>query len=114
MERERFVRTNIDADNVLTIWLDAPGKSVNTCSPQLLADLNDAVTEAEQRRPAAVVIASAKPRSFNMGADLFEIRKMNREEVAAFLQLGQSIFARIEKLSMPTVAAIGGDCLGGG
>ena len=111
---ERSVRTNLDADNVMTIWLDAPGKSVNTCSPQLLADLSSAIDEARQRRPAAVIFASAKPSSFNMGADLFEIRKMNREQVSEFLQLGQSIFDRIEKLPMPTVAAIGGDCLGGG
>ncbi|MEO6435112.1 MAG: 3-hydroxyacyl-CoA dehydrogenase NAD-binding domain-containing protein [Tepidisphaeraceae bacterium] len=111
---ERYVQTNIDADNVLTIEMDAPGKSVNTCSPQFLADLSDAIADAEQRRPAAVIFASAKPRSFNAGADLFEIRKMNREQVAEFLQLGQSIYARIETLPMPTIAAIGGDCLGGG
>ena len=111
---DRFVRTSIDADNVMTVWLDAPGKSVNTCSPQLLADLSGAIDEARQRRPAAVIFASAKTRSFNMGADLFEIRRMNRDQVAEFLQAGQSIFERIEKLPMPTIAAIGGDCLGGG
>ena len=48
------------------------------------------------------------------GADLFEIRKMDRAGTERFLAEGQAVFDRISKLPMPTVAAINGDCLGGG
>jgi 3-hydroxyacyl-CoA dehydrogenase/enoyl-CoA hydratase/3-hydroxybutyryl-CoA epimerase len=61
-----------------------------------------------------VIIASAKARSFNAGADLFEIKGMSPEEVKDYLAMGQAIFNRIADLSMPTVAAINGDSLGGG
>src|SRR5688572_2408604 len=111
---ESAIRITTDADNVVTILMDAPGKPVNTCSPQFLNELLDAVVAVEAQRPAGVIFASAKKRSFNAGADLFEIARMNRDQVPEFLTLGQSIFDRISRLPMPTVAAINGDCLGGG
>jgi 3-hydroxyacyl-CoA dehydrogenase/enoyl-CoA hydratase/3-hydroxybutyryl-CoA epimerase len=111
---ESAIRTTTDADNVLTIWLDVPGKPVNTCTPQLLAELSAVVESLELSNPAGVIIASAKARSFNAGADLFAIRDMDAATVASYLALGQSIFERIARLPMPTVAAINGDCLGGG
>jgi 3-hydroxyacyl-CoA dehydrogenase/enoyl-CoA hydratase/3-hydroxybutyryl-CoA epimerase len=111
---EPAIRTTKDADNILTIRMDLPGKPVNACSPQLLHELLEAVVGAEHDRPAGVIFASAKPRSFNAGADLFEIRGMTREQLAEYLTRGQALFARIAQLPMPTIAAINGDCLGGG
>ena len=104
------------ATNVLTIVLDVPGKPVNTCTPQLLVELA-AVVESLERgtvKPAGVIIASAKQRSFNAGADLFELKSMSEQGIAQYLAEGQALFDRISRLPMPTVAAINGDCLGGG
>lgn len=111
---DSVVRTIRDEKNIVTVTLDVPGKPVNTCSPQLLADLAQAIAEIEKNPPAGVIFASAKPKSFNAGADLHEIRKMNREEVLQYLTDGQTLFNRIASLPTPTVAAIGGDCMGGG
>ena len=108
------IRLNTDSDNVAMIVMDLPGKPVNTFAPRLLDELSDAVSAIERDKPAAVIITSAKLRSFSAGADLFEIRKMSREEVAEYLKRGQMLFDRIAKLPMPTIAAINGDCLGGG
>ena len=108
------VRTATDADNVTTIWMDVPGKAVNACSPQLLGELLEALVVVEHARPAGVIFASGKPRSFNAGADLFEVRGLTREQLAEYLARGHALFARIAHLPMPTVAAINGDCLGGG
>jgi 3-hydroxyacyl-CoA dehydrogenase/enoyl-CoA hydratase/3-hydroxybutyryl-CoA epimerase len=68
----------------------------------------------ERERPAGVVFASAKPRNFVAGADLFEIRAMDDAALDEYLRKGQEIYDRIASLPMPTVAAINGDCLGGG
>src|SRR5438034_5592324 len=111
---EAIVRTITDEQNIVTVVFDLPGKPVNTCSPQLLADLNQALDAIEKNKPAGVIFASAKAKSFNAGADLFEIRKMAREQVLEYLASGQALFNRIAALPMPTVAAINGDCLGGG
>ena len=74
---EPAVRTSIDADNVLTILLDVPGKPVNVCTPQLLSELSAVVDSLAASKPRAVIIASAKARSFNAGADLFTLRDMD-------------------------------------
>jgi 3-hydroxyacyl-CoA dehydrogenase/enoyl-CoA hydratase/3-hydroxybutyryl-CoA epimerase len=111
---EPAVRTSTDADNVLTILLDVPGKPVNTCTPQVLDELSAVVESLAASKPAGVIIASAKARSFNAGADLYAIRDMDPERARSYLAAGQALFERIARLPMPTVAAINGDCLGGG
>ena len=111
---ERSLYATRDADNVATISMDAPGKSVNTCAPQFFAELAGALESIEDDRPAGVIFASAKPRSFNAGVDLFEISTMTREQVTELITVGQQLFVRIGRLAVPTVAAINGDCLGGG
>src|SRR3954451_7858639 len=110
----RIESTQVDGKSVTTVWMDAPGKPVNTNSPQMLGALEDAIAAIERDKPAAVIIASAKPRSFSAGADLFEIKKMSPDEVAKYLAQGQAVFNRLARLPMPTVAAINADCLGGG
>ena len=96
---ESTLRITRDADNIATVWLDLPGKSVNTVTPQVLSDLDAALTELSQNAPAGVIFASAKKGNFVAGADLFEIRKMNREQVTKFLTDGQKVFGRIAALS---------------
>ena len=110
----RTENTTVNNAVVTTIWMDAPGKPVNTNSPQMLADLDAALAAIEREKPAGVIFASAKPKSFNAGADLFEVRKMATHEMVRYLEQGQALFNRIEQLPMPTVAAINADCLGGG
>jgi len=107
-------RIETNPANVATVWFDSPGKSVNTLGPATLAELGIVLDQIEQTKPAAVIFASAKPRNFIAGADLFEIKKMDAAAVEQFLRDGQNLFLRIEHLPMPTIAAINGDCLGGG
>ena len=110
----RIETSQVDGKTVTTLWMDAPGKPVNTNSPQMLAELDAAVAAIERDKQAAVIIASGKTRSFNAGADLVEIKKMTPDDVAKYLVQGQAVFNRIARLPMPTVAAINADCLGGG
>ena len=111
---EPTVKFSIDADRVATILFDVPNKSVNTLAKQVWADLDRAIDQVERERPRAVVVASGKPRSFIAGADLFEMRAMNNGELHRYLEEGQRILTRLEKLPMTTVAAVNGDALGGG
>jgi len=111
---QNAVRYEIGPDRVMTVWLDLPDKSVNTMSVRMWTDLDAAVARIESEKPAAVIFASAKPKSFIAGADLFEMRAMNDAQLDEYLAKGQKIYDRIEALPMPTVAAINGDALGGG
>src|SRR4051794_3746508 len=113
-----IIRLTTDADGVVTVWFDTPGKSVNSITDKLVAELSEAVAVVEQTKPAprAVVFASAKKDSFIAGGDLFEIRAMSTDpdRMTKFLTDGQNLYNRIAALPMPTVVAINGDCLGGG
>ncbi len=111
---ETNLRTTSDSDRVMTVWLDVPGKPVNTCTPALLDELSALLDQIERDKPAGVIFASAKTRSFNAGADLTEVSKMSPADLSSYLAKGQAIFERISRLQMPTIAAINGDCLGGG
>jgi enoyl-CoA hydratase len=50
---------------------------------------------------------------FAAGADMLEMERFNSEDALRFSELGQTLFARIERLSCLTVAVIDGDCFGG-
>jgi 3-hydroxyacyl-CoA dehydrogenase/enoyl-CoA hydratase/3-hydroxybutyryl-CoA epimerase len=113
-QRNRAARAELDEDRIATLWLDSPGKSVNTLSKQMWEDLDNAIDQIEREKPRGVIVASAKPRSFIAGADLFEMREMSNEQLDHYLAEGQRILNRLENLPMPTVAAINGDALGGG
>lgn len=111
---ERALRISTDADRVTTIHIYVLGKPVNVCSSAFLNELSEALAKVELERPAGLIFASDKPKSFIAGADLFEIRSMTREQIESYVAFGQSLFDRIAHFPIPTVAAINGDCLGGG
>ncbi len=63
----------------------------------------------------AVVLISTKPGSFIAGADIDEfVALSSREEALRLVTGGQQLINKIPELGKPTVAAIGGACLGGG
>ena len=62
-----------------------------------------------------LILASAKPSIFIAGADISSFSKAARpEDLAELIELGQTVFNRISVLSIPSVAAIHGACVGGG
>lgn len=112
---EYTVHTILGPDRIMTIWLDQPHKAVNTITSRMLAELTQVVEQLEHDSDlAGVVFTSGKDGSFLMGADVFELKDLNDRQREDFLNAGQQLFARIERLNMPTIAAINGHCLGGG
>ncbi len=107
--------TSRDDNGILTITFDAPDKPVNTITPAVLEELDALIDriQTESPQPAAVIFTSAKEVFIN-GADLFEMRDLERGELEAFIARGQHVYQKIADLKITTVAAINGHCLGGG
>ena len=114
-------------NSIVTVWIDVASRSMNVFHNSVIEELEVVVDELEQylrvgsRRetkgaaPRAVVFRSAKASGFFAGADVKQIAKLQtRDEVKAVITRGQRLFARIEQLAVPTIAAIHGPCLGGG
>lgn len=101
-------------DRGTILWFDVPDSSVNVLQPKVESDLLAAIEQLENDPPRALVIASAKP-SFCVGADVeMLVEAHDSEELTELSKSAQEIMDRVEGLVFPTVAAIEGDCLGGG
>jgi 3-hydroxyacyl-CoA dehydrogenase/enoyl-CoA hydratase/3-hydroxybutyryl-CoA epimerase len=96
--------------------MDDPARKLNVIDESALADLERAIATLEQASDLrGVVVRSAKPGSFIAGADVRLIRAItDRERVHALVTRAHGIYRRLAALSVPTVAAIDGVCLGGG
>jgi 3-hydroxyacyl-CoA dehydrogenase/enoyl-CoA hydratase/carnithine racemase len=86
----------------------------NTFGPQSLDALNNAITDALGRAPAAIAIIG-KPFIFAAGADLSALSFLSkREQSLAIGKRGHDVFRRLDESGIPTFAFINGLALGGG
>lgn len=109
----------IDGDGVAWLVFDRPDSRVNLLSEAVMMRLDALLAEVEEHvrtgRAKALVIRSGKDGSFIAGADVSEIAGItDPTEAAEKAARGQSVFRRLERLPIPSVAMIDGACLGGG
>lgn len=112
------IRLDVDAAGIAWVSFDTPGK-LNILSSGVLARLAELLDEIEQQAGSgqikAVILRSAKDATFIAGANIEEIVAVTDvAEGETKARLGQAIFTRIERLRVPTIAAVDGICLGGG
>jgi 3-hydroxyacyl-CoA dehydrogenase/enoyl-CoA hydratase/3-hydroxybutyryl-CoA epimerase len=103
-------------DGTAILTFDLPGEKVNKLTTPVMDELDRVLDDlAAQKGIKALVIRSGKEGSFIVGADIAEIRAVEDAAVGERLaRKGQAVFAKLEALPFPTVAAIHGPCMGGG
>jgi 3-hydroxyacyl-CoA dehydrogenase/enoyl-CoA hydratase/3-hydroxybutyryl-CoA epimerase len=107
---------SLELDDERIAWLrfDQPGRSANSLSQSAMEELDAELHEVERLAPLGLVITSGKS-GFIAGADVGEFGRVSRpEEAVPYVRAAHGILDRLERLSIPTVAAINGYCLGGG
>lgn len=117
-ERMAAITLKIETDGLAWLTIDVPGK-LNVLSSAVMLRLALLLAEIERAASAGrikgLIVRSGKEGSFIAGADISEISAITDpaegEQKAA---LGQSVFAKLSRLPIPTVAAVDGVCLGGG
>jgi 3-hydroxyacyl-CoA dehydrogenase/enoyl-CoA hydratase/3-hydroxybutyryl-CoA epimerase len=103
------------ADGVAALVLDLPDRKVNVLNRQVLTDLDQALDKVAAGDFHVLIIKSGKPDNFCAGADLQAFSSHpTTHEIMAVAEQGQRVFAKLAALSVPSVAIIGGSCLGGG
>ncbi|WP_058534978.1 3-hydroxyacyl-CoA dehydrogenase NAD-binding domain-containing protein [Legionella saoudiensis] len=105
-----------DSDNILWLGLNRHDASVNSMNEEVLDELNSQLQEIAQDKTAiGLIIYSAKEKGFIAGADVSLFSKFETPAQAVdFLRKGHAVYARLQALSIPTVAMIDGFCMGGG
>ena len=109
----------VDSDDVAWVTFDQPESEVNLLSSSTMEELDRLLGDLESRiatgKLVAVVFRSGKSSNFVAGADVREIADLrDADEATAKAREGQRIFRRLDRLAVPTVAAVHGTCMGGG
>lgn len=103
-------------DGIALVIIDSPGTKVNKVSSGLLAEIETMIDSIERDVTVrAMAVVSGKEDNFIVGADIDELKtKETREGVLEYIGTANGILNRVEQLSIPVVAGINGNCLGGG
>ncbi len=108
-------KTSLGDDGIVTLSLDRKDSSVNAISRAVLNELEQIVERLAIERPAGVIIHSAKPSGFAVGADIKAFLEYAKNDtVLENIEHGQRVYEALAKLPCPTVAAVHGACMGGG
>ena len=110
------IALSVGDDGFGRITFDTPREKVNILSTPTMERLDALLGEVRSNGELrGLVFRSAKPGMFIAGADVDEIEAIHdAAEGEGKARRGQQVFQRIADLAVPTVAAIGGPCLGGG
>jgi len=106
------IQTSVDGE-VATVTLNRP-EALNALSFALLQDLSDAFDFVAASGARALVITGAGDKAFCAGADIPEL--MERDLVAQRdgALFGQAVFAKLDRLPIPSIAVIHGYAFGAG
>jgi 3-hydroxyacyl-CoA dehydrogenase/enoyl-CoA hydratase/3-hydroxybutyryl-CoA epimerase len=112
-------RLSVDYEGIAWALMDREGERVNSMGRRLTEELGEIVKWAETAaihgEIKGLVLMSAKPTGFLVGADIREFSRFATEpQVKEVVKQSLELFDRIEKLPIPVVVAIHGFCLGGG
>jgi 3-hydroxyacyl-CoA dehydrogenase/enoyl-CoA hydratase/carnithine racemase len=100
-------------DHVAVFVMNNP--PVNQLSAQFRADLAESFSEAFGDEAVKAIVLTGTGKNFIAGADITEIQHVeNKEELISGMMEGMKFMNHIETGSKPVVAAINGNCLGGG
>lgn len=114
---KRWTHWHLASDHSGVAWLllDKAGASANVLSEDVLRELGEIVEGLHQDMPRALVIRSAKPGSFCVGADISEFRTLrNERDVINKLSDAHILIQQLADLPCPTIAVVHGAALGGG
>ena len=99
--------------HVGTLTINRPDK-LNALSREVLSDLGAAIDRLSGNGAVRAAVLTGTGKAFVAGADIAAMKDMTEAEGRAFGALGHGVFAAIEQLRFPVIAAVNGFALGGG
>ena len=100
-------------DGIVLLTIDNP--PVNQMSPQMGQDFREAITEAFKDEQVKAAILTGTGGNFIAGADITRLQAIkNKDQIYQIALEGARFLNSIETGPKPVIAAINGNCLGGG
>ena len=91
-------------DNIAIITINRP-EALNALNSTVIGELEQVITQVEQDSSLGCMILTGEGRSFVAGADIGEQMPLDLNGGRKWGQRGSTLFRRIEKLEIPTIAA---------
>lgn len=113
---EKTFTLSVREDQIGVITMDIAGESMNVLKAAFAEEIQQLLAEIKSNSQLkGLVFISGKPDSFIAGADISMLDGCKTAAEAEDIgRMGQQMFAQLEQLPIPLVAAIHGPCLGGG
>lgn len=107
------IRYEITENKIAIVTISRP-EALNALNTQVIAELEQTVEMIEKNSDLSAMILTGEGRSFVAGADIGEQYPLDLSRGREWGQRGSAVMRRIEKLAIPTIAAVNGFALGGG
>ena len=99
---------------IATLTLDRP-RALNALDADTLREVARALRDLRRAGDVrALIITGVGGKAFSAGADIAAMAAMSPGDGHAYSELGHEVFARLEALPFPVLAAVNGVALGGG
>jgi 3-hydroxyacyl-CoA dehydrogenase len=100
------------ADNIAILTIDHP--PVNALGIGVLNALSRALDEASKNPQIRALVIAGAGGIFSAGGEIREVQQLVAGAPAANMEFTRSLFLRIEESPIPVIAALNGNCFGGG
>ncbi len=101
------------ADRIACVTISRPAV-LNALNTEFFREMDHFLHDLQGRDDIWVLVITGEGKSFVAGADISEMSGMAPAEAYEFSRFGQSVFAQLETLRIPVIAAVNGYALGGG
>jgi enoyl-CoA hydratase len=89
-------------------------EALNALSFELIGRIGEAIKEAGRSSARALIVTGEGEKAFCAGADIKELQHRGLAAQREGAELGQAVFALLDRLPIPSVALINGFAFGGG
>ncbi|MCX6282238.1 MAG: enoyl-CoA hydratase-related protein [Bacteroidetes bacterium] len=100
-------------DRIACVTISRPAV-LNALNTEFFREMDHFLHDLQGRDDVRVLVITGEGKAFVAGADISEMSGMEPEAAFEFSRFGQSVFAQLEKLRIPVIAAVNGYALGGG
>lgn len=100
-------------ENYTEVIINRP-QALNALNKDVFSELNELLNSELPPTSRLLVLTGAGEKAFVAGADITEFSDLDAKKAEHLSLLGQGIFAKLQRYSVPTMAFINGYALGGG